>query len=170
MFRGLALTGALLLVAAFGAARLTANDRPFSNGQRHYLESCGGCHGLDGGSAPSDIPVLKGQVGLFLCTTAGRRYIIQLPNVAFANMDDQSLADAMNFVAFDLGGDSAPARAKPYTAREVGGLRRIPLKNMRVTALREKIVADAMARCPGGNVQAGSYAKTASDSIPSTPQ
>lgn len=161
MLRGLLFTGALALVAVSWGARSTAADRPIPNGQRHYFESCGGCHGLDGGSQPSRVPVLKDQVGLFLCTPAGRAYIVRLPNVAFANMDDRSLADAMNFVVFGLGGTSRPADARPYTADEVAALRRSPLKHVAVTALREKIVADAVRSCGGGSATAYPVARAA---------
>ncbi len=78
--------------------------------QSDYVEHCSGCHGMQGNSAPADIPVLRGRVGYFLCTPAGRDYLIRLPNVAYSAIgDNDELADMMNFVAFGLGGPSAPA-------------------------------------------------------------
>jgi hypothetical protein len=111
------------------------------------MEGCGGCHGILGSSWKKDIPELRGEVGRFLCTTAGREYLVRLPNVAFADMDDRLLADVMNYVVFDLGGSSAPANAVPYTAREVAALRRMPLKNTQLARMRESILADVAARC-----------------------
>lgn len=122
--------------------------------QSSYMEGCGGCHGLQGSSARDDIPELRDAVGWFLCTPSGREYIVRLPNVAFANADDQMLADLMNFVVFGLGGDSVPAGAVPYSAEEVGTLRRRPLKNMPLAQMRADILKDAMARCSESSVRA----------------
>ncbi len=89
-----------------------------------YVEYCSGCHGMQGNSAPAEIPVLRDRVGYFMCTREGRDYLIRLPNVAYSAIaDNQELADMMNFVVFGLGGASAPKGAKPFTAVEVKRLR-----------------------------------------------
>jgi hypothetical protein len=121
--------------------------KPLPWGQAHYYEGCGGCHGLDGISARREIPVLRDSVGAFLCSAEGRRYIVRLPNVAFANMDDRTLAETMNFVVFELGRGSVPAGARPYTAEEVGSLRRMPLKNQPLAQLRATVLAQGSAPC-----------------------
>lgn len=141
----LALAGAGGAVAAAAASTPGKGLKPLPWGQAHYYEGCGGCHGLDGVSARREIPVLRDSVGAFLCSAEGRRYIIRLPNVAFAHMDDRTLAETMNFVVFQLGGESTPPGAKPYTAREVAALRRSPLKNQPLARLR----AAALAAAPG---------------------
>jgi hypothetical protein len=140
--------GASMLLLA--ATALPSNGpalKPLPWGQAHYYEGCGGCHGLDGVSARREIPVLRDSVGAFLCSAEGRRYIVRLPNVAFANMDDRTLAETMNFVVFELGRGSVPAGAKPYTAEEVGSLRRIPLKNQPLAQLRAAVLAQGSAPC-----------------------
>jgi hypothetical protein len=130
---------------------LTADSNArLSPGQSHYLENCGGCHGIQGSSWKRDIPELRGAVGQFLCTAAGREYIVRLPNVAFANMDDGMLTEVMNFVVFGLGGSSVPAGAKPYSRGEVAALRRQPLKNRQLAALRMTILAEAGTQCGTG--------------------
>jgi hypothetical protein len=111
------------------------------------MEGCGGCHGILGIASKKDVPQLRGEVGAFLCTAAGREYIVRLPNVAFANMSDRLLAEVMNFVVFDLGGISAPRGAAPYSAAEVAELRRRPLKNAPLARIRTGILADARQRC-----------------------
>jgi hypothetical protein len=121
----------------------------FGVGQSHYLESCGGCHGIDGISSQQHVPALRGSVGQFLCTTAGREYLVRLPNVAFADVNDQVLADLMNFVVFGLGGASTPVGTKPYSREEVAALRRQPLKNRPLADMRAMILADAIVRCSG---------------------
>ena len=111
----------LLVLAAAPGSNLPPDPLksllPIPNGASRYLESCGGCHGLTGSSAKREIPELKGHVGRFACTAEGRAYIGRLPNVAFANLSDQNLAEAMNYMVFTLGGTSAPKGAKPYSAR-----------------------------------------------------
>jgi hypothetical protein len=82
--------------------------------QSDYVEHCSGCHGMQGNSAPAEIPVLRDRVGYFMCTREGREYLIRLPNVAYSAItDDQQLADMMNFVVFGLGGNSAPKFTRP---------------------------------------------------------
>ena len=115
--------------------------------QSGYMESCGGCHGILGIASKKDVPQLRDEVGAFLCTAAGREYIVRLPNVAFANMSDRLLAEVMNFVVFDLGGASVPRGAAPYSAAEVAELRRRPLKNAPLAQMRTGILADAHLRC-----------------------
>jgi hypothetical protein len=116
--------------------------------QSIYLQHCGGCHGIQGDSAPREIPSLRGQVGNFLCTAEGRAYLIRLPNIALAPVSDQKLADMMNFVVFELGGASGPAAQAPrYTATEVAQLRARPLTDTGLADYRARIVKDLIRRC-----------------------
>lgn len=115
------LAALFLAAATAGALALPQLTGP----QSDYVEYCSGCHGMQGNSAPAEIPVLRDRVGYFLCTKDGRDYLIRLPNVAYSAITDNGeLADMMNFVVFGLGGDSTPKGAKPFTAAEVGRLRR----------------------------------------------
>ena len=117
--------------------------------QSDYVEHCSGCHGMQGNSAPADIPVLRDRVGYFMCTAEGRDYLIRLPNVAYSAItDNQQLADMMNFVVFGLGGRSAPKTAKPFTAAEVARLRRDALATQSLIAERARIVGTlATSKC-----------------------
>lgn len=138
------LAGTALLLAVGVAAATTVR---YTSAQSLYMEGCGGCHGILGSSSSRDIPELRGQVGWFMCTPAGREYIIRLPNVAFAAANDETLADMMNFVVFGLGGESVPKGAVPYSSREVGELRRRPLKNFALDRMRAQILSDAIESC-----------------------
>lgn len=116
--------------------------------QSDYVEHCSGCHGMQGNSAPADIPVLRDRVGYFMCTPEGRDYLIRLPNVAYSAIaDDQELADMMNFVVFGLGGQSAPAKAKPFTAQEVARLRGRALTAESLIGVRANIVTRLSSGC-----------------------
>lgn len=116
--------------------------------QSDYVEHCSGCHGMQGNSAPADIPVLRDRVGYFMCSPEGRDYLIRLPNVAYSAIsDNKELADMMNFVVFGLGGASAPKGAKPFTAAEVARLRGRALATQSLIAARATIVDRLVGTC-----------------------
>ena len=113
-----------------------------------YVEYCSGCHGMQGNSAPAEIPVLRDRVGYFMCTKEGRDYLIRLPNVAYSAItDNQELADMMNFVVFGLGGNSAPKGTKPFTAAEVGRLRAEALGTQSLIVARAHVVDRLISDC-----------------------
>jgi hypothetical protein len=96
-----ALAAALLLDA--GLAQAEPALPRLTTPQSDYVEHCSGCHGMQGNSAPAEIPVLRERVGYFMCTPEGRDYLIRLPNVAYSAItDNQQLADMMNFVVFEV--------------------------------------------------------------------
>lgn len=116
--------------------------------QSDYVEHCSGCHGMQGNSAPAEIPVLRDRVGYFMCTQEGREYLIRLPNVAYSAIsDNQELANMMNFVVFGLGGNSAPAGTRPFSAAEVARLRTRALATQSLIAARAEVVGKMMGRC-----------------------
>ena len=116
--------------------------------QSDYVEHCSGCHGMQGNSAPAEIPVLRDRIGYFMCTREGREYLIRLPNVAYSAIaDNQQLANMMNFVVFGLGGASAPKGTKPFTAAEVAKLRTRALATESLIDARAEIVKGMVDRC-----------------------
>ena len=114
-----------------------------------YVEHCGGCHGINGTSAPAPVPELRGRVGYFMCNEEARDYLIRLPNVAHAPISDPGeLADLMNFVVFSFGGKSVPAGARPYNAQDIAKLRAKPLRaGAELVAMRHRLVADLIRTC-----------------------
>jgi hypothetical protein len=121
---------------------------PLPEVQVIYLERCGGCHGIQGHSAPREVPRLQGQVGSFLCIPEGRAYLVRLPSVARSPLSDDDLASLMNFVTFDLGAVPADrARFPPYTAAEVGVLRQQPLNEVALAGYRAALVEQLIERC-----------------------
>ncbi len=136
--------------AAFNPLQGSAQGTPvptLTAGETHYMQSCGGCHGILGSSARGNVPELRGNVGRLMCTQAGREYIVRLPNVAFAGVDDSVLAEVLNYVIFSFGDASLPQDVKPYTAEEVGKLRREPNKNTNLWNLRQAIMAQTDPDC-----------------------
>ena len=132
---------ALALLPALASADMA----PIPAAQQAYLLGCGGCHGIDGVSNSRIVPDLKDQVGWFLNLPEGRRYLARLPNVAFSTNTDRELAALLNYAVFTLGGSSVPNGAKPYTAREVGELRKQPLTETALFQYRSKMVETLVA-------------------------
>jgi mono/diheme cytochrome c family protein len=147
---GAAVVCAGLLLASFGAAR--AEPPPATaampRAQSDYLLHCGGCHGLDGRSADRLVPTLSNQVGAFACTARGRDYVARLPNVALAPLDDQRLADVLNYV-FAMDAHAYRRTTPPYTPAQVADLRRRPLIGAPISAARRELVARFIADCGG---------------------
>jgi hypothetical protein len=132
---------ALTLMPALAFAEMA----PIPQDKQNFLLGCGGCHGLDGVSNSQIVPDLKNQVGYFLNLPEGRRYLARLPNVAFSTNTDEELAGLLNYAVFTLGGDSVPKGAKPYTAREVGALRKQPLTETALFQYRQDMVETLIA-------------------------
>jgi hypothetical protein len=86
------------------------------------------------------VPDLRDQVGAFLNLAEGRQYVVRLPNVAFSTTSDAALTDLMNYVVFTLGGASVPQGTPPYTVREVAELRRMPLTEVSLVQMRQRMV------------------------------
>ena len=137
--------GAGILAIALLPALAFAEMSPIPQDRQNFLLSCGGCHGLEGVSNSQVVPDLKDQVGFFFNLPEGRRYLARLPNVAFSTNTDQELADLLNYAVFTLGGPSVPKGAKPYTAREVGALRKQPLTETALFQYRQQMVETLIA-------------------------
>lgn len=71
------LLAAMLLIASSASAWAVLPELKgvpdLTTAQSDYVEHCSGCHGMQGNSAPADIPVLRDRVGYFMCTQAGAR-------------------------------------------------------------------------------------------------
>jgi mono/diheme cytochrome c family protein len=142
---------AALLVAAAPAIQrgLPANyPAEMDQAQSDYVENCGGCHGVKGDAAPADLPNLQGRVGWFMCTPEGRDYLTRLPNIARSRIaDNAQLADLMNFMVFGLGGNSAPANARPFTADELAAGRPRAYTSVSLVQVRARLVEQLIRKC-----------------------
>jgi mono/diheme cytochrome c family protein len=111
-----ALPDALARSGGTRVARILGPARDFAN-------NCQGCHGHDGYSV-TEIPQLLNRVGYFARTREGRAYLIEVPNVAQSQLDDKRLAELMNWLLATYSRAQLPPDFIPYTAEEVGRLRR----------------------------------------------
>lgn len=107
-----------------------------------FARHCQGCHGHRGVSV-REVPTLRGRVGYFLHTAAGRAYLPRVPGVAFAHLDDKALADVLNWTLRTYSAEQLPDSFTPYTAAEVARLRRDPVAD--ITAERSAVVGSLVA-------------------------
>ena len=113
--------------------------------ETNYVLHCQGCHGADGiGGVPDQIPPLRDSVGYFLHIPDGRRFLIQVPGVAQAPINDTQVAELLNYILHRYGADQLPDAFAPYTREEVARERRravdvLALRAELVSALRDRL-------------------------------
>lgn len=117
---------ACVLITAFAQAGDNADER---RAKYNYQIHCQGCHAPDGAGA-GDIPEMKGHVGYFLGTQAGREYLVRVPGSATSALGDSDLADVLNWIIMEFSGGSVGDNFKPYSQAEVGRLRQHPLNEV----------------------------------------
>ena len=129
--------GIAMIFALHGAA---AQSEVRYNAKTNYALHCQGCHGADGiGALPEKIPPLADSIGYFLRVPEGRRYLVQVPGVAFAAVDDEALAEVLNYVLLRFSAAQLPATFRPYSADEVARVRRSPED---IVSLRARLAAE----------------------------
>jgi len=105
----------------------------------NYQLFCQGCHTPDGVGA-TNIPRMKDYIGNFLLTEAGREYLVRVPGSATSALNDNELAEVLNWIVSNFAGDSGDREFRRYTAVEVGQLRKNPLNE--VEQHRRQLVAE----------------------------
>jgi mono/diheme cytochrome c family protein len=114
---------ALVLVVSAGSARAYAPSV-------EYALNCQGCHRADGVGTPGSVPPLAGSVARFLGVPGGREYLVQVPGVAQAPLDDATLAAVVNWMLERFDKAHLPADFVPYGADEISRLRTKPLTDV----------------------------------------
>ncbi len=104
----------------------------------NYATQCQGCHRARGEGTADIVPRIDGTIGEILARPGGREYLIRVPGVAQAQLDDGELATLLDWVVERFGGPAA-TDAPAFLAEEVGRLRREPLID--VTAARARLFA-----------------------------
>ncbi len=148
MSRGLPLLLVLLLAGPLPAAAAdyapgAALER-FSGARADYALRCKGCHGFAGEGTPGHVPRLAGLVGLYTHLPEGRAYLMRVPGVAGARLDDARLAEVLNWMLATYGGDRVAPGFAPFTPEEVGAARQRPLRAERA-GLRARLLAELRA-------------------------
>mgnify|MGYP003477071957 FL=1 len=121
----------LLLAASSGWATEPA--------EADYMLNCQGCHLPDGSGFPArQVPDLRNQMGRFLSVPGGREFLVQVPGSAQSALNDADLAHLLNWMLLRFSAAQLPANFQPYTAAEVGALRKQPLA--RVSEVRSELL------------------------------
>ena len=105
--------------------------------RQNYMLNCQGCH-LPDGSGLGAVPGLKDFLGNFLKVAGGREFIVQVPGAANSPLTDEELAEVMNWILHTFSQAQLPENFTPYTAEEVGNLRRDAIIN--IESQREKLI------------------------------
>ncbi len=137
---------ALTALAVFPAGAQISLSGP----RLHYVLHCRGCHLQDGRETPGSVPALAG-LGLFLQVPEGRDYLIRVPGVANAPLDDAELAALLNWMVAEFGGQQTPPNWVRYTAEEVASQRYRPL--LEVEKTRTALLRAAGLDDSGGQAQ-----------------
>jgi mono/diheme cytochrome c family protein len=136
---------ALLLLSA-PAAQAAEPDRitQVTGVAEDYARNCQGCHRADGLGAYGSVPRLRDFVGVFTHLPEGREYLIRVPGVVWAMLDDARLTRLVNWMlaTYDRAGLSPDFR--PYTVEEVAAARRRPIHDVKAT--RGRLIAELQAR------------------------
>jgi hypothetical protein len=117
----------------------------FTGARADFAFRCKGCHGFAGEGTPGHVPRLDGFVGLYTQVECGRDYLMRVPGVARAKLDDARLAAVLNWMLEVYGGDDVAPGFTPYTAAEVGAARRQPLTASREPT-RARLILELRAR------------------------
>jgi len=133
------LRAALAASVVAGAGLLAPGGAAAFSPAIDYAVHCQGCHRADGSGTPGSVPALAGSVGKLLRLPGGRAFVVQVPGVSTAPVDDASLAAIVNWMLARFGKDDLPPDFVPYTADEVGRLRQTPLTD--VDTVRARLVA-----------------------------
>ncbi|SFV14971.1 hypothetical protein [Pseudoduganella namucuonensis] len=138
-----------LAAAALCGATLGAAAEPGGNATREisprrartlYTLHCSGCHLPDGSGSPAHgVPSMRGALGHFPATLAGRAFLVQAPGARNSSISDAELAALTNWQLREFAPGTLPADFKPYTAEEVARFRAAP--PLDVAAARAAIVA-----------------------------
>ena len=109
--------------------------------QANYMLTCMGCHLPDGSGAAGKVPSVRDSLVILSGSSAGRRYLVQVPGASQSPLSDLELAQVLNWMVRNLSARPVPADFAEFTAAEVAAYRRFPLVNVRET--RAQLLAPA---------------------------
>jgi mono/diheme cytochrome c family protein len=88
-----------------------------------YLLHCSGCHMPDGSGLAPVVPTLHDVIGRMLAKPEGRSYIVRVPGVAQAPLDDSKLTEVLNWMLTEFSSATLPEDFEPLTVAEVARAR-----------------------------------------------
>jgi hypothetical protein len=96
-----------------------------------YTLNCWGCHLPHAEGIPGTVPRLAHSMAYFLTVPGGREFLVQVPGVANASLNDKETAEVLNWLLVTFNKQELPADFHPYTAAEVARLRHHPLLDVK---------------------------------------
>lgn len=114
------------LLLCLMCSALNASEINHKRAKFNYQLLCQGCHTPDG-SGIKEVPQIKGFIGYFLATQEGREYLVRVPGSANSALNDEDLAEVLNWMILEMGESSIPENLQMYSAQEVASLRHNPL-------------------------------------------
>jgi hypothetical protein len=91
-----------------------------------YKQHCSGCHLDDGSSVPSKgVPDLR-RSGRLAGTPLGRQYLVQVPGVAQSQLDNETMAELLNWSLSHFSSHCLPEKFTPFVAEEFRTWRNSP--------------------------------------------
>jgi hypothetical protein len=104
--------------------------------QANYMLNCMGCHLADGSGAQGKVPSLRDSLARLSTSSAGRRYLVQVPGSAQSPLSNLELAQVLNWMVRNLSASAVADGFTEFTAVEVADYRRFTLVNVRDTRAR----------------------------------
>jgi len=98
---------------------LTALPALSADPRSDYLMHCSGCHMPDGNGFAPVVPTLHSVTGRMAATAKGRDYLIRVPGVAQAPVNDETLTAILNWMLIEFSSDTLPQDFEPLTVEEV---------------------------------------------------
>jgi hypothetical protein len=117
---------------------------PTPPAQANYMLNCMGCHLADGSGAQGKVPSLRDSLGVLSTSSAGRRYLVQVPGSAQSPLSNLELAQVLNWMVRNLAPRGAADGFTEFSAVEVADYRRVTLVNVRDT--RARLLSSAATR------------------------
>lgn len=94
-----------------------------ADAEKNYLLHCSGCHLPNGIGDPPNTPTLRDTIGKIVATPEGRDYIIRVPGSSQTPMNNQQLADVLNWMLTEFNSETLPKNFEPLSAQEVSSSR-----------------------------------------------
>lgn len=126
----------VLLLPLLGFADGVAADA--SRARQNYLIHCMGCHGEGGLGLEGHVPSFRDTLAKISASPQGRDYVLRIPGVTQATLDDAQTAEVLNWVLAEFSTGEAARQIAPFTAAEVAHARARPL--LEVTATRDALL------------------------------
>ena len=118
----MALVRLSLLTVFLAGAAFADDERAHVN----YMLHCQGCHLPAAEGFAGKVPVMKDFAGYFLHSQEGREFLIRVPGVALSALDDDEIAELMNWLLQTHSQDQLPDPYIAFTETEVAQLRKDP--------------------------------------------